>query len=86
MEFTVHIHDDETGGFWAEVAELPGCITQGDTEQELEANVAEVIELMLDGLIEDYVKSIKSRPGIEDSETKWRIELRFERSKAQSRT
>lgn len=65
MNFTVELHNDETGGFWAEVKELPGCITQGDSVEEVEANAKEAIELFLDGLIADYVESL---PGIQPSE------------------
>jgi predicted RNase H-like HicB family nuclease len=38
------IHDAEEGGFWAEVPALPGCVTQGKTVEELEANLREAIE------------------------------------------
>ena len=38
MNLTVQIHNAEEGGFWAEVEEIPGCITQGETIEELEAN------------------------------------------------
>jgi predicted RNase H-like HicB family nuclease len=38
------IHEAEEGGFWAEVPSLPGCFTQGETLNELEANIHEAIE------------------------------------------
>jgi predicted RNase H-like HicB family nuclease len=38
------IREAEEGGFWAEVPALPGCFTQGETLQELEANLHEAIE------------------------------------------
>jgi predicted RNase H-like HicB family nuclease len=34
----------EEGGFWAEVPALPGCLTQGETLDELQVNLREVIE------------------------------------------
>ena len=34
----------EEGGFWAKVPALPGCMTQGETMEELRANVREAIE------------------------------------------
>jgi predicted RNase H-like HicB family nuclease len=37
------IHDAEEGGYWAEVPALPGCITEGDTLEELHANLKEAI-------------------------------------------
>lgn len=38
MEYTVLIHPAEEGGFWAEVPELPGCYSQGDTIQDALSN------------------------------------------------
>ena len=40
----VHIHKAEEGGFWAEVPSLPGCVSQGETLEELRGNVREAIE------------------------------------------
>jgi antitoxin HicB len=68
MNFTALVHKDKDGGFWAEVRELPGCITQGDTEEELEATLAEAIELILDGLVEDYAESVQPVSSPEESE------------------
>jgi predicted RNase H-like HicB family nuclease len=44
MTLQVIIHSAEEGGYWAEVPALPGCITQGDTIEELKANIREAIE------------------------------------------
>lgn len=44
MTLKVRIHKDPQGGFWAEVPALPGCMTQGETPAELEANLREAIE------------------------------------------
>ncbi len=43
MKLKAIIHVAEEGGFWAEVPALPGCVTQGDTREELEANLQEAI-------------------------------------------
>jgi len=43
MNIQVVIHEAEEGGFWAEVPALPGCASQGDTMEELIANVREAI-------------------------------------------
>jgi predicted RNase H-like HicB family nuclease len=40
----VLIHAAEEGGFWAEVPSLPGCVSQGDTLEELRGNIREAIE------------------------------------------
>jgi predicted RNase H-like HicB family nuclease len=44
MQLEVIVHEAEEGGFWAEVPALPGCMTQGETMDELMANVREAIE------------------------------------------
>jgi predicted RNase H-like HicB family nuclease len=48
MTLQVVVHKEPTGGFWAEVPALPGCASQGDTIEELKANVREAIEGWLD--------------------------------------
>jgi predicted RNase H-like HicB family nuclease len=37
-------HEAEEGGYWAEVPAMPGCATQGDSIEELMANLLEAIE------------------------------------------
>lgn len=37
------IHDAEEGGYWAEVPALPGCFTEGETLEELQANLQEAV-------------------------------------------
>lgn len=44
MKIKAIVHDAEEGGFWAEVPAIPGCATQGDTMDELVANLREAIE------------------------------------------
>lgn len=44
MTLKAVIHEAEEGGFWAEVPALPGCVTQGESLEELEANIHEAIE------------------------------------------
>jgi predicted RNase H-like HicB family nuclease len=44
MTLKVFIHSAEEGGFWAEVPALPGCVSQGETMDELRSNVREAIE------------------------------------------
>ena len=38
------IHKAEEGGYLAEVPPLPGCVTQGETLDELNPNLREAIE------------------------------------------
>jgi predicted RNase H-like HicB family nuclease len=55
MEYTVLIHPAEEGGFWAEVPELPGCYSQGETVEEALSNSREAIEAHLMALKEEGV-------------------------------
>lgn len=41
MTLKAVIHRAEEGGWWAEVPAIPGCFTQGDTREELLANLKE---------------------------------------------
>ena len=42
------IHKAEEGGFWAEVPALPGCVTQGETMDDLRSNLMDAIKLWLE--------------------------------------
>jgi predicted RNase H-like HicB family nuclease len=44
MKIKVVVHEAEEGGFWAEVPAIPGCASQGETMDELLANIHEAIE------------------------------------------
>jgi predicted RNase H-like HicB family nuclease len=44
MKLKVVLHPAEEGGFWAEVPAIPGCATQGETFEELLANLYEAVE------------------------------------------
>jgi predicted RNase H-like HicB family nuclease len=48
MRVKVVVHEAEEGGFWAEVPALPGCVSQGDTMDELVANIGEAIQAWLE--------------------------------------
>ena len=51
------VHEAEEGGFWAEVPALPGCATQGETIEELKANLHEAIEGCLSSVPERVLSS-----------------------------
>jgi predicted RNase H-like HicB family nuclease len=44
MNIKAIIHPAEEGGYWAEVPALPGCITEGDTMDEVLTNLKDAIE------------------------------------------
>lgn len=43
MKFLVSIYQDEDGMYIAECPSIPGCVSQGQTEAEAEANAADAI-------------------------------------------
>ena len=65
MLFTVRVHEGEEdeGGYWAEVLDLEGCVSQGDTLDELTENVREAILSWLEAHAEDEGHHAP-RPGI----------------------
>jgi predicted RNase H-like HicB family nuclease len=46
--FTVLLFEEPEGGYSVEVPELPGCFTEGDTQEEALKNAREAIECYLD--------------------------------------
>ena len=44
MKLKVIVHEADEGGYWAEVPSVPGCATQGETFEELLANLYEAVE------------------------------------------
>ena len=50
MTFKVVIHPEPQGGFWGEVPALPGCYSEGETEDELMKNLREAALGYLDVL------------------------------------
>jgi predicted RNase H-like HicB family nuclease len=44
MKLKVLVHPAEEGGFWAEVPALPGCVSEGETFDEILANIREAAE------------------------------------------
>jgi predicted RNase H-like HicB family nuclease len=57
MKFKVIIHKAEEGGFWAEVPGFPGCVSEGETLEEVRAHIRDaltgVLEVMQDSPIEE---------------------------------
>ncbi|MBW4598368.1 MAG: type II toxin-antitoxin system HicB family antitoxin [Calothrix sp. FI2-JRJ7] len=44
MKIKAIIHPAEEGSYWAEVLALAGCITEGDTMEEVLANLKDAIK------------------------------------------
>jgi predicted RNase H-like HicB family nuclease len=61
MKIKVVVHEAEEGGFWAEVPAIPGCVTQGETMDELLQNVQQAIEGCLSVDVADPKPDAKGR-------------------------
>ena len=48
MTITAIIHEAEEGGYWAEVPSLPGCVTEGESMDEVKANLSEAVQGWMD--------------------------------------
>jgi len=44
MNIKAIVHEEDGGGYWAEVPAITGCATQGETTGELLDNLREAIE------------------------------------------
>ncbi len=61
VKLKVVVHTAEEGGFWAEVPAIPGCVSQGDSYEELLDNIHEAIEGCLSVDISETSISEKSK-------------------------
>lgn len=43
MKVKIIVHQADEGGYWAEVPAIPGCVSQGETLDELDDNIREAI-------------------------------------------
>ena len=57
MKLKVVVHEAEEGGYWAEVPSIPGCVTQGESFDELLSNIYEAVEGCLSVDIQDIAVS-----------------------------
>jgi len=48
VKFTIAIYIDEDGVYIAECPSIPGCVSQGKTEEEAEKNVLDAIKECLE--------------------------------------
>jgi predicted RNase H-like HicB family nuclease len=61
MKVKVVLEASEEGGYTVYVPSLPGCISEGDSEEEALANIKEAIKLYLESVEDDsFVGQSKS--------------------------
>ncbi len=55
MKLKIILEKSEEGGFTAYVPSLPGCISEGNTEEEAIKNIQEAVELYLEPTDDDWI-------------------------------
>lgn len=55
MKVKVVLEPSEEGGFTAFVPSLPGCISEGESEEDALSNIQEAIALYLEPVEDDWV-------------------------------
>ncbi len=60
MRFKIVLEKSEEGGYTAHVPSLPGCISEGETQQEALKNIQEAIELYLEPVEDDWIMDEKA--------------------------
>jgi len=58
MKIKVQLIEEEGGGFTVVVPGFPGCISQGETEDEALANITELIPAYLEAYSEENAKTL----------------------------
>lgn len=53
IQYPITIYADTDGGYVAEIKDLPGCLTQGETLEETMTNINEARELCLETVYEN---------------------------------
>jgi predicted RNase H-like HicB family nuclease len=61
MKIKVILESSDDGGFTVYAPSLPGCISEGDTEEEAISNIKEAIELYLEPTEDDFLSSEHSK-------------------------
>jgi predicted RNase H-like HicB family nuclease len=55
VKLRVVLEPSEEGGYTVYVPSLPGCVSEGDTEEEALVNIREAIELYLEPVDDDWI-------------------------------
>ncbi len=66
MKLKMVLEPSDEGGFTVYVPSLPGCISEGDTEEEAINNIKEAIELYLEPIDDDVLSSSSSKTVVKE--------------------
>lgn len=62
------------GGLWAEIPELPGCYSFGETISELHEMLREAVDLHIEGMVEDG----ESVPNVFKNEFEFKLKINLQ--------
>ncbi len=57
LSLTIVLRSDIEGGFIAERLEIPGCLSEGNSEDEATANIRDAVDACLSVMLEDAIQS-----------------------------
>jgi predicted RNase H-like HicB family nuclease len=66
MKIKIVLEPSDEGGFTVYVPSLPGCISEGDTEEEAINNIKEAIELYLEPIDDDVLSTLTSKTVVKE--------------------
>jgi antitoxin HicB len=58
LKYPISIYPEDEGGYTALIPDLPGCITQGETLEEIVINIEEARELWIETVYHSSKKEI----------------------------
>jgi len=65
MKLKIYLEPSAEGGYTVTVPSLPGCISEGDNREEALKNIKEAIELYLEPIEDDDIRSISGAEELE---------------------
>jgi len=78
IRFTAIVHEepeDDGGGYWAEVEELPGCFASGNTLDDLDHDIKDAIEAHIAAL-KEVGKPVPEGRVVEDHDARrWEVDV-----------
>ncbi len=66
MKLKIILEKSDEGGYTVFVPSLPGCISEGDTEEEAIKNIREAVALYLEPTDDDILSTATQKPIIKE--------------------
>jgi predicted RNase H-like HicB family nuclease len=66
MMLKIILEESDEGGYTVYVPSLPGCVSEGDTEEEAMENIKEAIELYLEPIEDDIISISAHKPMVRE--------------------